>query len=127
MGIKTLLLVEPSTQMRRLIRALLSSQVGQIVECTEGSEALAAYANSRPDWVLMDITTSASDGIAATRRIKELFADARITIMADYDDPAIRDAAFRAGASGFVVKEDLLSLQTVLADHACEKGTSGEA
>lgn len=113
-GIKTLLIVEHSLAMRRLIRTLLAGSVEQIVECSVAREALSAYANCRPDWVLVDINTGATEGISTTRRIKELFPEANIAVLADYDDPAIREAAFRAGASGYVVKEDLRSLPSLL-------------
>jgi DNA-binding NarL/FixJ family response regulator len=116
MAIKTLLVVEQSAQMRRLIRMLLGGQVEQVVECTEGSEALAAYANCRPDWVLLDINTRAADAISITRQINELFPDAYITILADYDDPDIREAVYRAGASGYLIKDNLSSLRDLLAE-----------
>jgi DNA-binding NarL/FixJ family response regulator len=129
MSIKTLLLIEHSVQMRRLIQMLLANKIEHIAECAEGSEALAAYANYRPDCVLMDIniksvdansTTAAGiksvDAIAITRRIIQLFPDAYITILADYDDPDIREAAYRAGASGYLIKDDLSSLPELLAE-----------
>ena len=114
--------------MRRLIRVLLANKIERIIECADGSEALAAYAKSRPDWVLIDINieffdyknaTAAEvkpvDAISLTRRINQLFPNAYITMLADYDDVNIREAAFRAGASGYVVKDDLSSLSALLA------------
>jgi CheY-like chemotaxis protein len=127
MTIKTLLVVEPSVQMRRLIRVLLGTRIEQIIECADGSEALAAYANCRPDWVLMDIniksvdpspTTSsgakAGDAISITRRINQLFPDAYVTMLADYDDQDVREAAFLAGAAEYVLKDNLSSLPALL-------------
>src|SRR5262249_17449158 len=126
MVIKTLLVIEESVQMRRLIRVLLANKIERIIECSDGSEALAAYAKSRPDWVLIDINikffdyknagagVKPVDAISITQRINQLFPDARITMLADYDDPNIREAAFRAGASGYVVKDDLSSLPGLL-------------
>ena len=126
MKIKTLLVVEASLQMRRLIRLLFDDRAEQIVECSDGSEALAAYANCHPDWVLIDLNiksfdpgnlrgaASPLDAISITRRINQLFPDARITILADYDDPGLRVAAFLAGAAEYVLKDDLSSLPDLL-------------
>ena len=126
MKIKTLLVVEASLQMRRLIRLIFDDKAEQIVECPDGSDALAAYANCHPDWVLIDLniksldpespttTLKPLDAISITRRINQLFPDARITILADYDDPGLREAAYRAGASAYFVKDDLSSLPDLL-------------
>jgi len=101
--------------MRRLIRVLLANKIERIVECSDGAEALTAYANCKPDMVLLDINITPGDSIALTRRINELFSDARITILADYDDPDVRSAAHRAGASGYLTKDDLSALPGLLA------------
>jgi CheY-like chemotaxis protein len=129
MTIKTLLVVEPSVQMRRLIRMLLGNRIAQIVECADGSEALAAYANCRPDWMLIDINVKSvdpstataadiksADAISITRQINQLFPDAYVTMLADYDDPDVREAAFLAGAAEYVLKDDLSSLPVLLSD-----------
>src|SRR5215472_3007893 len=126
MKIKTLLVVEASLQMRRLIRLIFDDKAEQIVECPDGSDALAAYASCHPDWVLIDFnikspapgnparTDGPLDAVFITRRINQLFPDARIAILADYDDPALREAAYRAGASAYFVKDDLSSLPALL-------------
>ena len=126
MKIKTLLVVEASLQMRRLIRLIFDDKAEQIVECPDGSDALAAYASCHPDWVLIDFnikspapgnparTAGPLDAVFITRRINQLFPDARIAILADYDDPALREAAYRAGASAYFVKDDLSSLPALL-------------
>jgi DNA-binding NarL/FixJ family response regulator len=110
----TLLVIEQSANMLRLIRSLVSSQVSRIVECRSGEEALAAYAVTRPDWVLVDISAGAPYGITLTRQIMELFPDAHVTVLADYEDPNIRDATGRAGAKGYLLKENLVSLPSML-------------
>ncbi|MFL6228905.1 MAG: response regulator transcription factor [Pyrinomonadaceae bacterium] len=110
-----LLIVEDNEQMRCLIKCLVSDLAEDVRECTDGSEALAAYAAERPDWVLMDIKMAHTDGITATRQIVETFPGARIIVVTDYDDPELREAAHAAGACGYVVKENLLSLPRLLA------------
>ena len=110
-----LLIVEDNEQMRRLIRFLVSELAEVVHECVDGSLALAAYAQQRPDWVLMDIKMAGTDGIAATRQITTAFPDARVIMVTDYDDMELRKEAGEAGAIEYIVKEDLLELPRILA------------
>lgn len=111
---KTLLIVDDNDQIRRLIAKLVGDLAETVIECSDGSEALTAYRRYRPDWVLMDIKMSPVDGIAATKQIKAAFAEAKIMIVTDYNDGDLREAALRAGAREYIVKEDLLSLRRIL-------------
>jgi CheY-like chemotaxis protein len=110
-----LLIVDDNQQMRRLIRSVVGDMAEVITECCDGSLALAAYAESLPDWVLMDIRMPKVDGITATRQLKSRYPQAHVCIVTDYEDRELREAAREAGAEGYVVKEDLLSLRQVLA------------
>jgi len=111
------LIVEDNDNMRRMIRSLVSEFAGETYECRDGAEALAAYAEHLPDWVLMDIRMSEVDGISATRELKAAFPDANIIIVTDYNDAELRRSAREAGACEYVVKEDLLSLRGILREH----------
>ena len=110
-----LLIVDDNQQMRRLIRSVVGDMAEAITECCDGSLALAAYAESLPDWVLMDIRMPQLDGITATRQLKSTYPQAHICIVTDYEDRELRDAARDAGAEGYVVKEDLRKLRQILA------------
>lgn len=111
-----ILIVEDSTQMRRLIKSIVGDLAEVIDECTDGSEALAAYTEQCPDWVLMDIKMKEVDGITATRNIMALFPEAHVMIVTDYDDEKLREAARSAGACGYVVKENLFALRRILSE-----------
>jgi CheY-like chemotaxis protein len=109
-----LLIVEDNLPMRRVIRRMVADLATEISECNDGSDALARYAELKPDWVLMDIEMKHMNGIAATREIKAAFPDARILIVTNYNDPTLRAAAEQAGARGYVLKENLLELPKLL-------------
>lgn len=110
-----LLIVDDNQQMRRLIRSVVADLAEAITECCDGAFALAAYSENLPDWVLMDIRMQEMDGIMATRQIKASYPEAHVCIVTDYDDKELRQAAYEAGAEGYVVKEDLSRLRHVLA------------
>ena len=105
------LIVEDNELMRRLIRSLISDLADVVIECGTGDGASEAYAQNRPDWVLMDVQLPGLDGITATGRIKVAFPDAHILIVTDHGDEPLRAAAREAGATGYVLKENLLELR----------------
>jgi CheY-like chemotaxis protein len=115
-----LLIVEDNANMRRLIKGLVDDLAETINECSDGAEALAAYVEHRPDWVLMDIKMERLDGIAATRQIIAAFPDAQIVMVTDYADAKSRAAASAAGACAYVVKEDLFVLRAILGTQLLE-------
>ena len=110
----TLLIVDDNDHMRLLLRNIVTDLADEISECSDGEEALSFYKEHQPDWVLMDIRMKDVDGLTATRQIKAAFADAKIIIVTNYDDQYLRQAAQQAGASEFVLKENLLEVRRIL-------------
>jgi two-component system, chemotaxis family, chemotaxis protein CheY len=108
------LIVEDNSEMRRLIKDAVTRPGDIVHECADGADALAGYIEHRPDWVLMDVKMPRLDGISATRQIKEVFPEARIVIVSQYDDPETREAARLAGGDGYVLKDDLLAIRRIL-------------
>ena len=108
------LIVDDSEPMRRMIETFIADLVGEIVQCSDGSEALAAYRKHQPDIVLMDLKMVEMDGLAATRQIVECFPKARIVMVSQWEDAPIREDARLAGAEAFVGKSDLLPLRRIL-------------
>lgn len=109
-----ILIVDDSEPVRRTIRSLLRKVAGEFHECSDGDEAVDAYARFRPDWVVMDVEMERIDGITATRWIVAGFPDAKIAIVTNYDEPALRTAAREAGARAYVLKENLLALSRIV-------------
>jgi len=75
---------------------------------------LALYRKHKPDWVLMDIRMGAMDGIAATREVTSAFPNARVIIVTNYNDSFLRAEAEEAGAVGYVLKDDLSALHSLI-------------
>jgi CheY-like chemotaxis protein len=109
-----ILIVEDSEKMRQVIKTLVSNLVEEVFECTDGAEALTAYEQHQPDWVLMDIMMKEMDGLAATQQIKAFYPQARIVIVTGYDDVELRAAAQSAGACEYVTKDSLLKVRQIL-------------
>lgn len=109
-----LLIVDDSQRVRGLIRRLLGGLCEAVHECTDGAQALAAYEEFHPDWVLMDIRMREVDGLEATRRIVAADGEAHVVIVTNCDDERMRELAAHAGACGYVLKEDLTALRGML-------------
>ena len=108
------MIVDDHPEMRRLLRLVLSDLACDVRECATGAEAVAAFAEHRPDWTIMDILMEDMDGLEATRRIKLQSPHARVLILTQHDSLKIRRAALEAGASAFVSKDNLSEIATHL-------------
>ncbi len=120
-----LLIVDDNAAVRRLIAGILQPFAGEIRECADGADALAAYQAQRPDLVLMDIRMPRVDGIQATKQIRAAHPDARIIVVTDYDDSRLREAAMDAGACAYALKDNLPDLIRLLEAMQGRPGPSG--
>ena len=107
-----IMIVEDHRGVREMLRKLLGSRGAELAECTNGQEAVAAYRDFQPDWVLMDSTMKEEDGFSATRRLLDRFPTARVLMVSEDDIEQLRRAARAAGASAFVTKDYLLQTLT---------------
>src|SRR5688500_20201720 len=94
-----------------------------VAEAGNGLEAVEKAERFRPDVILMDIRMPELDGLEATRRILASDNGARILILTTFDLDEYVYEALRAGASGFVLKDDppeqlLAAIRTVAAGDA---------
>jgi len=108
------LIVDDSPQMREMMRQYLPDAADDIRECSDGVNALSAYTDFHPDFVLMDWQMKQMDGLTATREILRVFPEAYILLVTQFDDAELRAIAFESGVRGFVGKDDLISLRSIL-------------
>jgi CheY-like chemotaxis protein len=117
-----LLIADDSAEMRALLRRMCVHAFNEIVECTDGEQAVTLFSQQHPDCVLLDIAMPRQDGLTAMARILARDPAARVIIVSQHDSAPFRHAAAQGGASGFVSKNDLSSLNELLplqpgADH----------
>jgi DNA-binding NarL/FixJ family response regulator len=116
------LVVDDQSMVRAGFRLLLSGEddIEVVAEASNGLEAVEKAARFHPTVVLMDIRMPQLDGLEATRRILAADSTARILILTTFALDEYVYEALRAGASGFVLKDDppeeLLTAIRVVAD-----------
>lgn len=102
------LVVDDQAMVRAGFRLLLADEpdIEVVAEASNGLEAVAEAARCHPDIVLMDIRMPELDGLEATRRILAADPDSRVLILTTFDLDEYVYRALRAGASGFVLKDE---------------------
>jgi DNA-binding NarL/FixJ family response regulator len=102
----TVLLADDQALVRTGFSLILNAEpdIDVVGEAGDGNEAATLAAELQPDVVLMDIRMPGLDGIEATRRITAEASDTRILMLTTFDLDEYVVAAFRAGASGFLLK-----------------------
>jgi DNA-binding NarL/FixJ family response regulator len=102
------LVADDQSMVRAGFRMLLAGEedIEVVAEASNGLEAVDKAARFNPSVILMDIRMPELDGLQATRRILAADSDARILILTTFDLDEYVYEALRAGASGFVLKDD---------------------
>ena len=119
------LVADDQSMVRAGFRMLLGGEadIDVVAEASNGLEAVEKAARFLPTVVLMDIRMPELDGLEATRRILAADPAARILILTTFDLDEYIYEALKAGASGFVLKDDppeqlIAAIQTVAAGDA---------
>ena len=119
------LVVDDQSMVRAGFRLLLADEpdIDVVAEASNGRDAVAQAGRFHPDVVLMDIRMPEMDGLEATRRILATDTPARVLVLTTFDLDDYVFEALRAGASGFVLKDDppeqlIAAVRTIAAGEA---------
>jgi CheY-like chemotaxis protein len=122
---RSILVVDDDTAVRGLIVRILRSRGHDVVgEAGSVSEALAQAEALRPDVALVDIGLPDGDGFSLTRQLRLRSGGIRVVLFSSDADRTNEAAAERAGAVGFLPKDELSSpaLQRLIGDGTDEPG-----
>lgn len=119
----TVLLVDDQHLIRQGLKTLLELEPDlEIVgEAANGQEAVKLVEILQPNVILMDIRMPLMDGVAATREIKQKFAQTKILVLTTFDDDEYIKAALQNGAMGYLLK-DTPSEELAVAIRAVHRG-----
>src|SRR5438105_8434136 len=75
------LVVEDYEDSRRLYKKMLENIGFDVIEASDGYEAVEQFNQEQPDHILMDMALPGMDGVAATRHIKDIAETSNIPII----------------------------------------------
>jgi two-component system, cell cycle response regulator DivK len=102
---KKVLIVEDYEDTRNFMKFLIESYGYQVIEASDGIEAVDRAKYSSPDLILMDISLPMVDGLTATRAIRETNSVAKLPIIAiTAFGKAYYDKAIAAGCNDLIDK-----------------------
>jgi len=110
-----LMIIDDHAGMRSTIRQVISAPEDIIVECGSGDEAVKSLEQFRPDCVTVDVSMPGLCAFKTMRLIRDKHPAARVICVTSHDLPDYRRAAYDAGASGFVLKDNLADLYLLVA------------
>ncbi|MFS8910201.1 response regulator transcription factor [Synechococcus sp. H60.3] len=76
-----------------------------VAEAETGSQAVEYCRHNPPDVAILDVRMPDGDGILACQQIVELGLSVVVVMMTTFQEPALIEAARRAGAKGYLSKE----------------------
>jgi DNA-binding NarL/FixJ family response regulator len=102
------LVADDQSMVRAGLRMLLADEpdIEVVAEAGNGREAVNQAARFHPHVALMDIRMPELDGLEATRRILAADDSVRVLVLTTFNLDEYVYEALRAGASGFVLKDD---------------------
>lgn len=102
----TVLLVEDTEDNRFMMRRLLEMSGFNVVEATNGEEAVKLAEAESPGLILMDLSLPVIDGLAATRLIRKLpnAASTPIIAVSAHDTSDFLAEALQAGCNSYITK-----------------------
>lgn len=118
-----LLIADDDAGIRDMIRHHVESGYEIVGEAENGLEAVNAAERLRPDIVLLDISMPVMGGFAAARQLKEKMPNLLIIFVSQHPDASYMDEAFRAGASGYVLKQSAIRDLTTAIEQVRAGGT----
>lgn len=119
------LVVEDEPEVRKFIRASLSSHGYRVIEAASASEAVALSTSHNPELILLDLGLPDGDGIELTKRLRE-WSKVPIIVISARGCEEDKVAALDAGADDYLTKpfgvNELLARMRVAQRHANSQG-----
>jgi len=88
---------------------LLAADCEIVGQVADGRALVAAAEKLKPDVIVLDISMPILNGLEAGRQIKQRLRNVKLVFLTMNEDPDLAAEAFRAGASGYLLKRSAAS------------------
>ena len=104
--VKKILMVDDSMTMRQLVRVTLTRSGYEVVEASDGVEALAVASSQTFDLVLSDINMPIMNGLELLRSLRKLpaYKFTPVVLVTTESEISKKQEGKSAGATGWIVK-----------------------
>ena len=102
---------------------LLTAECEIVGQVGDGRALVEAAEQLKPDIIVLDISMPLLNGLEAGRQIKQKLGDVKLVFLTMNEDPDLAAEAFRAGASGYLLKRSAAS-ELVTAIHEVMRARS---
>jgi len=117
------LLADDHTLLLGAFEKLLSDECDVVGQVSDGRALVAAAEELKPDIVVLDISMPLLNGLEAGRQIKRTMPGTKLVFVTMNEDTDLAADAFRAGASGYLLKQSATS-ELMAAIHQVMEGRS---
>jgi DNA-binding NarL/FixJ family response regulator len=102
-----ILLADDHVTVRHGLKLLIDGQPDMkvVAEASDGAAAIQRTLDIKPDVVVMDISMPGTNGLVATRLLKQQTPETAIITLTRHGDDAYLQELLRAGVSGYVLKQ----------------------
>jgi DNA-binding NarL/FixJ family response regulator len=95
---------------------LLESEFEAVVMVADEVSLLESVKRMNPSLVVADLRLAQGEGFAWLRRLRQRCPGSRVIVLSVHDELCVMEAAFEAGAAGFVLKRNAASELTAAVD-----------
>jgi DNA-binding NarL/FixJ family response regulator len=106
---RRVLLADDHTLLLEAFEKLLEPEYTVVGAVSDGRALLSAAAELKPDVVVLDIAMPLLNGLDAARQLKKAMPAIKLIFLTMNEDPNVANEAFRAGASGYLLKTSAAS------------------